>query len=160
MKREALLIVGVLVPFSVLVWLGLRFTSSESVARVGEVRTMEGPVVRVVPIRAIDAGVALDASVAVAPVAARHPLAAVLAAVKPEVDRCFDDQRTHLAGSRTIEVRFTPTRDGGFSNVVVGSVQNPYLTACVEDVFDEVPWIPAGDEAFEPASLTFSAETR
>ena len=80
-------------------------------------------------------------------------LTAPLSAVLPEVRRCFADQ--HLKARHEVRVRFTPTRDGGFDEVEV-TEQNPYLAACLEDVFSEVAWHPTGKETYSPAEHTFS----
>ena len=89
------------------------------------------------------------------PVAPEFPpeLAAPLKAVLPEVRQCFADQ--HLKAMHAVRVRFTPTRDGGFTGIQVDE-QNPFLAACLEDVFAEVSWHPEGPETFAPATHTFS----
>jgi hypothetical protein len=71
----------------------------------------------------------------------------------PEVKRCFADQ--HFKTRHEVKVRFTPTPDGGFSNVQIDE-QNPYLAACLEDVFAELTWQPDGGQTFAPATHTFS----
>jgi hypothetical protein len=73
--------------------------------------------------------------------------------VLPEVRRCFLYQ--HLKERREVKVRFTPTRDGGFEHVSVDE-QNPYLAACLEDVFAEIAWQPDGGQTFAPSAHTFS----
>jgi hypothetical protein len=83
-------------------------------------------------------------------------LEAPLRAVTPEVLRCFDDQRAHLHEVQRLEVRFRPLNDGGFAEVRVPSTGNPYLAACVEDVFDEVGFVPSGAETFEVATHRFT----
>jgi hypothetical protein len=92
-----------------------------------------------------------------APAGAWPPeLAAALQAVEPQVRTCFADQRARAPAEVSITVTFTPTRDGGFAGVAVStSWQDPYLTACVEDVFDEVGFHPSGRETFAPARHTF-----
>jgi hypothetical protein len=94
-----------------------------------------------------------------APAAPTQPipkeLAAPLAAITPEVMLCFQDQRAHQHDVQRLEVRFTPTADGGFAGVRVPSSANPWVSACIEDVFDEMHFAPTGVETFQPATFTF-----
>lgn len=158
MRRELLIILGVLVPFGALVALGLLFFRHEAPAPVEpvaapskppEVVVVEAPATPpVAPV--IDAGGA-EAELVEVP----KELAAPLAAVTPEVMLCFRDERAHLKTAQRLEVRFTPTADGGFSGVHVPGLTNPLIAACVEDVFDEVRFAPTGVETFQPAIHTF-----
>lgn len=157
MRRELLIILGVLVPFGALVALGLLFFRHEAPAPVEPVATPPKPevVVEVPPSPApvapvIDAGRA-EAVVVEVP----KELAAPLAALTPEVMLCFRDERAHLKSPQRLEVRFTPTADGGFSGVHVPGLTSPLIAACVEDVFDEVRFAPTGVETFQPAIHTF-----
>jgi hypothetical protein len=64
--------------------------------------------------------------------------------------QCLVDQRRQ----QTVEVRFTPTRDGRYVDVRA-TTQDPYLAACLEDVFEEARWTPsaAATERFEPTTF-------
>lgn len=155
MRRELIIIFGVLVPFGVLVVLGLLFLRQEPPPPVivapakPEVVAPVAP--SVPPVAAIvDAGPTETAVVSVP-----KELAAPLAAVTPEVMLCFRDERAHLKAPQRLEVRFTPTADGGFAGVHVPGLTNPLIAACVEDVFDEVRFAPTGAETFQPAIHTF-----
>lgn len=156
MRRELLIIAGVLVPFFVLVALGLLVERSPAPEAV---------------VLASDSGVeGAPGPTSLAQAPAPHPspredggavealpreLAAPIAAVTPEVLRCFDDHRAHLHEPQRLEVRFTPLPDGGFGGVLVATHPNPWVSACVEDVFDEVGFAPTGAETFQPARHTF-----
>lgn len=156
-RRELLVIVGVLVPCLVLLTLAL-WPSSPLPPPVLEPPPAPPHVVQErTPPPAPPAPPVAVIAVADAGVAAPIPreLAAPLAAVTPEVIRCFSDQRAHLHGAQHLEVRFTPTEDGGFAGVTVQSGQSPYLSACVEDVFQELSYTPSGAETFRPATHTF-----
>lgn len=150
MKREWVIVAGVLVPFAVLVAAGFSFSLepapplpvvpvSQSPLPVGPLGEAEGRIEPVVP----------RPEKPTLPPELEAPLKAVL----PEVRQCFRDQK--LKAARSVKVRFTPTRDGGFEKVEVDE-QNPYLAACLEDVFAEVAWRPDGRQTFEPAAHTFS----
>jgi hypothetical protein len=83
-------------------------------------------------------------------------LAVPLRAVEPEVRLCFEDQRARAPADLSVTVRFTPTPDGGFEHISLkSSWQDPYLEACLHDVFAEVSFTPSGAEAFAAASHTF-----
>jgi hypothetical protein len=69
--------------------------------------------------------------------------------------RCFEDQRAHLHDVQRLEVHFRPLPDGGFADVRVPSTGNPYISACIEDVFDELGFSPSGAETFERTRWTF-----
>jgi hypothetical protein len=160
-RREVLIVAGVLVPFAVLVVAGFYFAPHSPLPEQGEGQG-EGKTIKLNPAVA-DASVAkgeLVVSPHPDPLPARGEgtsfppeVAAPLAAVTPEINRCFADQ--HLKARREVKVRFTPTRDGGFEKVEVDE-QNPYLAACLEDVFAEIAWKPDGRQTFSPAAHTFS----
>lgn len=159
MRRELLIVALVLVPCAVLFWLGFTLTSpatesprADSALDGGLVTPSTEPEAPVrSPALARDAG---------SPAMIPKELEAPLRAVSAEVQRCFDDQRAHLHEPQRLEVRFTPTADGGFAGVIVSATANPYLSACVEDVFDEVRWQPTGVETFQPATHAFTFEPR
>ena len=69
---------------------------------------------------------------------------------------CLADQKR----ARAVEVRFTPTRDGGFVGVEA-QTQDPWLAACITDVFEETPWqpSPSGTESFAPQIFSFGRPT-
>jgi hypothetical protein len=162
MRRELVIIAGVLVPFFVLVALTLLadrptpphpapIDAGPAPARA----PIATPVVMAPPSPApgdagANAGADAGERVDVPP-----ELAGPLSAVTPEVLRCFDDQRAHLREPQRLEVRFTPLPDGGFAGVRVGTHANPWVTACIEDVFAEVGFAPSGAETFAPARHTF-----
>ncbi len=163
-RRELLLISAVLVPFFVLVVLALVLTQDPAASALPPVVppvpssvTPEATAPAVAPV--VVAPAPRDAGLATTPVWPRA-LAAPLAAVTPEVMRCFDDQRAHLREVQRLEVRFRPLQDGGFSEVRVASTQNPYIAACVEDVFDELGYVPSGAEDFERATHVFEFDPR
>ena len=151
MRREFIIAAAVLVPFAVLVAAGFYFSEPSSLLPRGGEGQGEGKPAPVVITLIKDAGTP--------PAPPRPPpefppeLAAPLKAVLPEVRQCFVDQ--HLKAPHEVRVRFTPTRDGGFTGIQVDE-QNPFLAACLEDVFAEVSWHPEGPETFAPATHTFS----
>ena len=161
MRRELAIVLGVLVPFAVL--LALAFFVFRSAppplqpeperplpTRVTPPPAREPPRADVVVAAVPDAGVpALSAQ----PIP--KELAAPLAAVTPEVMLCFRDQRAHQRDVQRLEVRFTPTADGGFAGVKVPASANPWVSACIEDVFEELHFAPTGAETFQPAAFTF-----
>ncbi len=168
MRRELLIAAAVLVPFGVLVALGFYFSTPAAPApqpgAIALAPPAPPPVQPATP--RDDAEVQVDSGpprVAVVTSAPRPvdpgwpaALAAPLAAIAPEVHRCFADERARLRETVTTRVRFTPTRDGGFSGVAVETTtQDPWLRACVEDAFDEVRFAPTGAELFVPAEHTF-----
>lgn len=162
-RRELAIVLGVLVPFGVLLVLAL-LVSGEPAPAVGaepprltplpgrEPTGTTAPVSAPPPVRALaphlDAGAAGASPIPKA-------LAAPLAAVTPEVMLCFRDQKAHQRDVWRLEVRFTPTVDGGFVGVRVPSTGNPWVAACIEDVFDELRFVPTGAETFQPATHTF-----
>lgn len=145
MRREVVIVLGVLVPFAVLVGAGFSFSPQLSLP--GGERKGEGLIPAQVARRRPDP-LPANAGNFLPP-----ELAAPLRAVFPEVHRCFADQ--HFKRGHEVRVRFTPTRDGGFDQVQVDE-QNPYLASCLEDVFAEVRWQPSGAETWAPAMHTFS----
>ncbi|MBL8920420.1 MAG: hypothetical protein JNJ54_16270 [Myxococcaceae bacterium] len=158
MRRELLIIAGVLVPFFVLLAVGLLVDRDrpDALAPAAAPPTTD-------PGAAPAPGAPATPPTAQAP-AAREPsgapalpreLAAPVTAVTPEVLRCFEDHRAHLHAPQHLEVRFTPLPDGGFGSVQVPTHANPWVSACVEDVFDEVSFVPTGAETFQPARHTF-----
>lgn len=161
MRRELIIVLAVLVPFAALVAAGFAYSyrpapdGSIAVNRPAPLVLHAAPAPAVVepgPSPALDAGALVDAS----PKAYPPELAAPLKAVERQVATCFDDE--HLRAPKGVEltVAFTPTRDGAFAQVTVtSSWQDPYLQACVEDVFAETHWVPAGQETFAAATHTF-----
>ena len=159
MRRELVIILGVLVPFAVLLALAFFFfrgapppphdgpSPSQSVeAPRTDVRSPP----RAIVVSIVDAGASPPS-----PLPIPKELTAPLAAVTPEVMLCFRDQRAHQHDVQRLEVRFTPTPDGGFASVKVASSANPWVSACIEDVFDELRFAPTGAETFQPAAFTF-----
>ena len=148
------IILAVLVPFAVLVALGFYFSPSEPPLRAerGEGRG-EGPTPAPLPVNPhpdpLPKG---EGTSSVTPPSAPE-LPPELQPLLPEVKRCFADQ--HFKTRHEVKVRYTPTRDGGFQDVQVDE-QNPYLAACLEDVFAELTWQPDGGQPFAPATHTFS----
>lgn len=161
MRRELAIAAGVLVPFAVLVALAFHFAPSVAPPPPGSIAVAAHPP----PSRAMKPASELDAGLLPAPAHVepepppRH-LAAPLAAVTPHVQRCFADEPSRLRGHVDARVRFTPTADGGFTAVRVEAVStpSPWVTACIEDAFDEVRFSPTGAERPEPAVHTFSYE--
>jgi hypothetical protein len=147
-RREFIIAAAVLVPFGVLVAAGFYFSPEPSPVLLQDAPHPD-------PLPAVAGGGGPGSPHAASGQATRFPpeLDAPLTAVLPEVKRCFDDQR--LERPHEVRVRFTPTRDGGFDRVEVDE-QNPYLQACLEDVFAEVTWHPSGPETYSPAAHTFS----
>jgi hypothetical protein len=83
-----------------------------------------------------------------------------LLAVKPHVRQCFVDHREHLKTVQYLDVTFRPLSDGGFGDVSVPPTANPYIGACVEDVFEEVGFTPSGTEDFERVTYRFAFDPR
>lgn len=161
MKRELAILLGVLVPFGALVWLAVRAPLPVEVPGPSQPPPVAKPLPTAQP--ALDAGERLVVAPVEAVDAGRprpvpRELAAALGAVTPQVQLCVSDQRAHLDGPQRIDVHFTPLPDGGFAQVRVASTANPWVGACVEDVFDEVPYTPSGAETFRPAQWTFELE--
>ncbi len=130
------IIAGVLVPFAVLVALGFWFSGGE----------VEAPLPGAVVVMARDAAVGVavegvervDAGFASSP-RPSPPQEEREMVVVMLVRQCLEDRR-----QAQVRVKRLPARDGGVR--VIADTQDPYLAACVEDVFDEVPWEP-GDVA-------------
>lgn len=147
---------GVLVPFGALVVLGLVFVRQETPGPepLPAAPKPAVPVAPTAPPRAV-APLPLEADAGETDEPVPKELAAPLAAITPEVMRCFSDERAHLKTPQRFEVRFTPTPDGGFADVHVPGLSNPLIGACVEDVLEEVRFAPTGAETFRPAIHTF-----
>lgn len=159
MRRELAIILGVLVPFAVLVSVGWLWPSTPA-PPVVQARPLPSPLPT--PLSPFDAGWLEEVVVSGrAPAPDAGPsylphLAVPLRVVEPLVRTCFVDEQQRAPDQVSVTVSFTPTRDGGFSGVSVSTNwQNPYLTACVEDVFAETGWVPSGAETFVPAQHTF-----
>lgn len=162
MKREAAIILGVLVPFAALLAAGL------VLSRPGPpppVATSSPPPLQVPP-RAPRPGEGASTSSARAQGAADAGLVedppppeleAPLRAVASEVRHCFLDQADRMHRAVQVRVGFRPLPDGGFEGAVVeGSTwQDPYLSACIEDVFEELGYTPDGRQTFTRATHTF-----
>lgn len=137
----------VLVPFAALVVLGFWFSEPELPlpAPAGSAAT---------PLTMPDAAVAPLPDPLPARGEREPNVSEPIRAVTTEARRCFDDNQ--LTG--TIRVRFTPNRDGGYDDVTVESnpTQNPYIAACLEDVFAELRFVPAPGERYEPTTHTFN----
>ena len=152
MKREWVIVGAVLVPFAVLVGAGFYFSPEPpSIVQAAPVPLAPAvaPVLSGAPLDPHPDPLPKGEGIASFPPELQAPLSAIL----PEVQQCFRDQK--LKAAREVKVRFTPTRDGGFEKVEVDD-QNPYLAACLEDVFAEVAWHPDGRQTFAPAAHTFS----
>jgi hypothetical protein len=171
-KPELWIALGVLVPFAVLVAVGLWWSTPQRPpltvatadagadgARPAETGLSGAPAAT--PSRAPDADAgpsvpSLPSRPSVTSAAFPPELATPLEAVRAEVHRCLVDQDTRAPAHVEVTVVFRPTPSGGFDGVVVKpSWQDPYLEACVEDVFAEVRWVPSGRETFAPSSYTF-----
>lgn len=160
MRRELAIVLGVLVPFAVLLALGFLFFrgASPSPQLLTDAPTPTPGTQAAPSVTAPPAGVVVVEDAGASPTSSPpvpKELAAPLAAVTPEVMLCFRDQRAHQRDVQRLEVHFTPTPDGGFAAVKVPSSGNPWVTACVEDVFDELHFAPTGAETFRPATFTF-----
>lgn len=154
MKRELAIAAGVLVPFALLVAAGFYFSAPAPKVLPVPVAPVVVPAPVAPSLPPVVAQPVVDAGVAVV-VAPKYPpeLAAPLEAVEAEVHQCFADQRVQRA--HDVRVRFTPTRDGGYVGVEVDE-QDPFLAACIEDVFAELHFEPRGAETYQPAEHTFS----
>jgi len=131
------IIAGVLVPFAVLVALGFWFSGGEVVAPTPGAVVVASPAVpdaAVVgtSVSHVDAGFASSPR----PSPPQEERAKVVVML---VRQCLEDRR-----QSQVRVKRVPARDGGVR--VIADTQDPYLAACVEDVFEEVPWEP-GDVA-------------
>jgi hypothetical protein len=140
MRREVWIAAGVLVPFAALVAAGFFFSSESKRVEVppapGEI-VVPAPRAAAVLIEARDAGLVAVA----APVAEK--LTGVVAIVTPQIRQCLLDQSPR--GHSEVKVRFTPLVDGGFGDLVA-ETQDPYLAACVQDVFEEAGGTNAAGE--------------
>lgn len=142
MKRALLVAAGVLLPFSVLVAVGFSTApppqprADEAPARAQE-RTHPPPATQ-------NQSQTNENQPSTVPV----PLRALM----PELNQCFRD---HPRDAHPVRVTLTPTAAGTFEGVQVEE-QNPYLQACLVDVFAEGRWNPGGAEALDPIDYTFS----
>lgn len=167
MRREVAIVLGVLVPFGALVALGLWFSrdprqpgsAAPPPSRVEPPAVSEPrpgpPPLQAAPAPLVETARPRDGGPRPADPLVPPELAVPLAAVTPEVLLCFKDQRAHLLGNERLEVAFTPLPDGGFTGVTVPATANPWLGACVEDVFEELGFLPTGAETFRAARHTF-----
>lgn len=163
MKPELWIALGVLVPFAVLVAVGLGWSTPQrppSTAATDADTSANADADASANANAnADAGAPVPSLPSVASTASTDfpaELAAPLEAVRAEVHRCLIDQDTRAPAHVEVTVVFRPTPSGGFEGVVVKpSWQDPYLEACVEDVFAEVRWVPSGRETFALSSYTF-----
>ena len=155
-RRDVFIAALVLVPFAVLVVLG-----SPSPCESGERVGVRGPFeTQPSPSLAPDAATLTKQPLtpALSPPSqgeGGHP--SVTVELISRVERtCLADQKR----ARAVEVRFTPTRDGGFVGVEA-QTQDPWLAACVTDVFEETPWqpSPSGTESFAPQIFSFGRPT-
>lgn len=153
MRREWLIVAGVLVPFAVLIVVGFVFSARpaapvlEPLPAAPEVKRDAGALV-VLP------------EVKTPPADAGEPIAAAIEApvhaVSPEIHACFVDNGAHLHGRQAVVIAFRPTRSGTFSDVTVETrVVSPQLQACFEDVFADLHFALSGHETFELAKYTF-----
>lgn len=74
-------------------------------------------------------------------------LEAAFEALQPALRQCAEDI-TNAPTPVEVHVRFKATREGRFTGyrLETRSWQDPYLEACLEDVFDEVSWAATGGE--------------
>jgi hypothetical protein len=165
MRRELIIVFSVLVPFGALVAAAFAYAlqgAPDGAIAVNAPRLpgTKRPAAALVP-EPTPALAALDAG-ALTPSPERAPaeLAAPLKAVERQVATCFDDEHSRAPqGPKGVEltVAFTPTRAGAFAAVTISSSwHDPYLQACVEDVFAEAHFLPTGLETFTPAVHTFA----
>ena len=156
MRRELIIIAGVLIPFAALVVLGWIFTRPEMPRGEAQVeRSNPSPQPSphgergLVVLPVLDAG---DDAGNIDPA-----LAAPLKAVAAQVQLCFDDRSEHVRDRVAVQVAFRPTEDGGFDHIRIesGGLPDPTFAACIEDVFAEVHFEPSGRETFVPATHTF-----
>lgn len=170
LRREWLVLAGVLLPFAVLVGVGLHSTQT-SPPPPGE-HLVNAPPTPPPPLAPRDAPDASAPPIAVAPpldAGAPEPLdagepeatppelEAALTALRPAVRQCFDDARAHAPARVEVRVRFTAKPDGHFTGYRLEkrSWQDPYFEACMEDVFDEVTYAPKGREPRDAVTHTF-----
>ena len=180
-RREWLVLAGVLIPFAILVAVGLHYTAGSAAPPapgayavntpqpppppIPDVPHASAPPVVVAPAK--DAMAAAPVTYAGPPAENVAPtglaedtppgLEAALTALRPAVRQCFDDARAHATSRVEVRVRFTVTPDGHFTGyqLVSRSWQDPYFEACVEDVFDEVTYTPSGREPTGAVTHTF-----
>jgi hypothetical protein len=159
-RREWLVLGGVLVPFAVLVALGLQATAGDE-APVAGAHAVNTPPPEEDAGRepVLDAGQALALAVEDAGPAEVTPpgLEAALSALRPALAQCLTDAREHAPPRVELRVRFRAHRDGRFSEarLEAKSWQDPYVEACIADVFDEVRYAPSGREPDEVVEHTF-----
>lgn len=161
MRREAAIVLGVLVPVAALIAAGLFFTRAEPPpeppAPVASRPSSPPPLV--VPARPPPAAAAGSASADAGVVEEPPPpeLEAPLRAVAGEVRHCLLDQADRMHRVVQVRVGFRPLPDGGFEGGVVEGTtwQDPYLSACIEDVFEELGYVPDGRQTFQRATHTF-----
>lgn len=158
MRREWLIVLGVLLPCVVLFAVGSLWPSAQ-LGVVAPVLTSAASapaadqpqrVIRVEP----DAASLEEKT---PPQSLAAPIEAAVKAVTPEITACFNDNGAeHLHGQIAVTIAFEPTPEGHFRNVTLETkVADPRLAACLEDVFAEVAYVPSGRETFEPAKHTF-----
>ncbi len=156
MRREWLIVGGVLVPFAALViawcWGGPGGVVVGA-ANVTPPRVTEPPVVRAEP---HGPPPSFDAGAPEPTTQVPDAIAAPVKAVAREVHACFVDNDAHFHGRVEVTIAFEPTIDGGFAGVSVETgLPSPELTACLEDVFAQLRFEPSGRETFAPARHTF-----
>lgn len=152
---------GVLVPFFVLVVLAYRFSEPETPSPSGRGSGRGVAEIAAAP----DAGTHDNSFVSTAAATPNTPLpdplpkgegnTVPLQAVNKEARRCLSDASP--LRPITIEVHFTPTRDGGFTGVS-SNAQDPMIAACLEDVFEELSFDPQRTTDFVPTTHTFRFE--
>jgi hypothetical protein len=81
-------------------------------------------------------------------------LEAPLRAVAAEVAKCPLDAKANAP--YTAHISFRPSPTGHYEEVEVNIVPaQPFLQACLEDVFDQMQFVPSGHENFEKATWTY-----
>lgn len=161
-RREVAVILGVLLPFAALVAAGLFWTRARPAPPPPRPapRASSPPALEVPP-HAPPAAAAPAPPDGGAPLAVEDPpppeLEAPLRAVAAQVHQCFLDQPDRIRRVVRVRVAFRPLPDGGFEGAVVEGTtwQDPFLTACIEDVFAELPYTPDGRQTFTRATHTF-----
>ncbi|MBL8911002.1 MAG: hypothetical protein JNM17_09895 [Archangium sp.] len=149
MRRDVVIALFVLIPVAILISLSL-----------GERAGGEGENTSAAPTKI--PGVVMNANVRDAGIApSPQPLSprererptSITDTVMANARQCLSDQKT-----ASVEVHFTPTREGRYADVKV-STQDPYLAACLEDVFEESKWnvSASATESFAPTSFQFTA---
>ena len=70
----------------------------------------------------------------------------MVASVEPLVQQCFRDASDRLREPLKVTVAFSTTAEGGFEGVVIkrASWQEPQLSACVIDAFEDARFEPSG----------------